>query len=62
MIREMTMYQAVCDGCGCVLKSSVTGRNVIFEDKEWLRAYCSERDWLEIEGKLYCPDCYEYNE
>lgn len=62
MIREVTMYQAVCDGCGGLLKNSLTKRTIVFEDEEWLRATCSEFDWREINGKLYCPDCYEYDE
>lgn len=42
MICEMTMYQAVCDGCGGLLKNSLTKRTIVFEDEEWLRATCSE--------------------
>ena len=62
MIREVTMYQAVCDRCGGLFKNSLTSRAIVFEDEEWLRATCSELDWREIDGKLYCPDCYEYDE
>ena len=62
MIREVTTYQAVCDGCGGSLKNSLTRRTIVFEDEEWLRATCSELDWREINGKLYCPNCYEYDE
>lgn len=62
MICEMTMYQAVCDGCGSLLKNSLTKRTIVFEDEEWLRATCSELGWREIGGKFYCPDCYEYDE
>lgn len=62
MICEMTMYQAVCDGCGGLLKNSLTKRTIVFEDEEWLRATCSELGWREIGGKFYCPNCYEYDE
>lgn len=62
MICEVPMYQAVCDGCRASLKNSLTKRTIVFEDEEWLRATCSELDWREIGGKLYCPDCYEYDE
>ena len=62
MICEMTMYQAVCDGCGGLLKNSLTKRTIVFEVEEWLRATCSELGWREIGGKFYCPDCYEYVE
>lgn len=61
MIREVTMYEAVCDRCG---KSHINEN----------MGYCAwvdgcgavedayEAGWTEIDGKLYCPDCYEYNE
>ena len=56
MIREVTMYQAVCDWCG--LESDGAWRTAelaISEVTNW-------DDWREIGGKLYCPDCYEYDE
>ena len=56
MIREVTMYQAVCDGCG--LESDGAWRTAEL-------AVCESvdmDDWREIDGKLYCPDCYEYDE
>lgn len=61
MIREVTMYQAVCDGCG---KSHV---NENMGCCAWVDG-CSaiedayEAGWDEIGGKLYCPDCVEYDE
>lgn len=62
MIRKLTMYQAVCDRCGSIFMNGKSGSPIAFEDEEWLRAYCSERDWQEIDGKLYCPNCVEYDE
>lgn len=53
MIREVTMYQAVCDGCG-----RKTGR---YNSMEKLNANGDYWAWVEIDGKLYCPDCYEYD-
>lgn len=54
MILEVTMYQAVCDGCG---------------EEDWafstaslsVRHAKSRLQWKEVGGKLYCPDCYEYD-
>ena len=55
MIREVTMYQAVCDGCGKWKLPCKTKR------KSMLIATLFN-GWKEINGKLYCPDCYEYDE
>ena len=54
MIREVTMYQAVCDGCGkwrLPCKTKGKAMNIAL----W-------KGWKEIDGKLYCPACYEYDE
>ncbi len=56
MIREVTMYQAVCDRCGEI--SEQIGYN---EEDAADKASFYEQ-WEEIDGKLYCPDCYEYDE
>lgn len=56
MIREVTMYEAVCDMFG------------IESNEAWITAELAISevtnldDWREIGGKLYCPDCYEYDE
>ena len=54
MIREVTTYQAVCDRCG-----RKTGK---YNSMEKLNANGDFWAWVEIDGKLYCPDCYEYDE
>ena len=56
MIREVTMYQAVCDGCGEHASQVANDvRTAIF-------SAINNEGWEEIDGKLYCPDCYEYDE
>lgn len=56
MIQKVKMYQAVCDGCGyefyetCPTENDAIDGVVFFEN------------WQEINGKLYCPDCVEWNE
>ena len=56
MIQKVEMYQAVCDGCGkcdeAVLKDPYEVKLIAIR---W-------REWEEIDGKLYCPDCVEYDE
>lgn len=55
MIHKLTMYQAVCDGCGRNA-SQVT-------DDAMGSVFSAMRNdgWREMDGKLYCPDCYEYD-
>ena len=55
MIREVTMYQAVCDGCGKWRLPCKTKEKAIRLATVW-------KGWKEIDGILYCPDCYEYDE
>ena len=55
MIRKVTMYQAVCDGCGKWKPPCKTKGRAMF-----IASVC--KGWQEIDGKLYCPDCYEYDE
>ena len=55
------MYQAVCDGCG---KPYVNEELGYFA---WIGAGNAMEEafiagWEEIDGKLYCPCCVEYDE
>ena len=55
MIQEVTMYQAVCEGCGA--------KCLAFNDTAVAKKYALQRrEWTEIKGKLYCPDCVEFDE
>ena len=55
MIREVTMYQAVCDGCG-------KKNNWVWGTPEKaLFAAIATDDWRIIGDKLYCPDCVEWD-
>ena len=54
MICEVTMYQAVCDGCGRKTGKYNSMKKLNAKGGCWL--------WVEIDGKLYCPDCVEYDE
>jgi hypothetical protein len=61
MIREVNMYQCVCDGCG---KSHVDEFNgyVAWTDGSYARESANDDSWINIDGKDYCPDCYEFDE
>ena len=56
MIREVTCYTAVCDVCGKE-NNWVWGN----PDKA-LDVALTMDEWHVIDGRLYCPDCYEYDE
>lgn len=56
MYRPITMYQIVCDKCGVVFGGTETCSS-LFSNKEVDIGDYS--DWEEIDGKHYCPDCYE---
>lgn len=56
MYRPITMYQIVCDRCGGVFGGTDTC-SALFSNKEVDIGDYS--DWEMIDGKHYCPDCYE---
>ena len=57
MIQKVTMYQAFCDSCG---ERNPTRR--LFLNEFILRNELERNKWKVIDGYLYCPDCYEYDE
>lgn len=61
MICEVTMYQPVCDGCGKGYVNESLGYCAL-TDPDYAMMNCEEAGWQEIDGKLYCPECYEYDE
>ena len=60
MIREVKMFQAVCDRCGrpCVK----TGGIMAWTNRESARIVAWESGWIIVNHETYCPDCYEYDE
>lgn len=62
MIREVTMYQAVCDGCGKAFRYEDEDKYpAIFDSPKQIQLALSSTDWLMDCDRLYCPDCYEYD-
>ncbi len=59
MIRKVEMYQAVCDNCGkaCINEDICAWSEDSQAIEDALYMY-----WKIIDDKLYCPDCYEYDE
>ncbi len=61
MIEKVEMYQAVCDRCGKSYYDEFNGF-VAWSDESTARNAATENGWSEMNGKLYCPDCMEYDE
>lgn len=57
IIEEAPTYR--CDGCGEQYVDP-DGRIGIVGGDIWEKAY-EMGDWEEIDGKHYCPDCYEFD-
>ena len=61
MIRPVTLYEGICDGCGKRLEYD-GGAITAWADELTVSEFMQDRGWLEIKGKHYCPDCYVYDE
>ena len=77
MMREVTMYEAVCDGCGKVLESDIdSDYDAVFTSESEALGAAFDCDWIvspddaitfnkryEVndEYKLYCPDCVDWD-
>lgn len=59
MIKQVTMHSVVCDRCG---KTFEADDIIAWTDECSAREYALDSEWKEIDGKHYCPDCYEYDE
>ena len=63
MIQKVTMYQAVCDGCGLKLRHPHWGLVLLpTSSYDMFESRLKNEAWREIDGKLYCPGCVEWDE
>ncbi len=60
MIKEFKCFTLLCDNCGADVNEDTEFSG--YEDIEHSRDIASESDWIEHEGKHYCPDCYSFND
>lgn len=61
MITKHIMYGVKCDRCGAQFEDSDTDYTAWADENDaWESA--SNEDWIEIDGKHYCPCCYTENE
>lgn len=61
MIQEVKMYSIKCDRCGEDFIDPETGFDA-YADECSAREAALNSNWAEIDGKHYCPNCYQYNE
>ena len=59
MIKEVTYYDIICDRCG---KSLIDESETCYPDKDSALMVAEQSEWLTIDGKHYCRDCYELDE
>lgn len=59
MIKQVTYYDIICDRCG---NSLVDESEIIYPDKDSALMVAEQSEWNTIDGKHYCPDCYEFDE
>jgi hypothetical protein len=57
MIREVTMYQAVCDECCKGHEEGTEGEICAWTDPEGAIETALASDWRESDGFLICPRC-----
>lgn len=60
MIKPITVYTVICDGCGddALKDARIDG----YKNKEHVDTVAKFYNWIEIAGMHYCPKCYVRNE
>ncbi len=60
MIKKVTNYTVICDSC----KADALEHDeyVSWNDDSFAESCALENDYIEHEGKHYCPKCYEYDD
>ena len=59
MIKQVIYYDIICDRCG---KSFSEESEMCYTDKDSALMVAEQSEWIDINGKHYCPDCYELDE
>lgn len=59
MIRKVEMYQALCDNCG---KACINEDICAWSEESQAIEDALYMDWQIIGDRLYCPDCFEYDD
>lgn len=60
MIKEITIYTVVCDGCGKDVNEHADYSG--WDNKDFTESIAKESDWIKEDDNHFCPDCYEYDD
>lgn len=58
MIVEELFCNIKCDCCGEILDNALW---LPKGQKEFLDTFLKGSNWIEVDGKHYCPNCYSYD-
>ena len=61
MISEVKAYILECDNCKVLYEDNCDSFS-IWNDESVAIESAIDEDWIEYEGKHYCPDCYTEGE
>ena len=59
MKAAVTLYTLICDSCN---KDLLDGTDFSCLDEQWLGCEMSEHNWIELDKKHYCTDCWKWDE
>ena len=60
MIKEVRAYSLFCDNCNEIYIDNCNDYSIWLDESIAIEDAMSE-DWIEHEGKHYCPDCYKFD-
>ena len=60
MFLRFTAIVVKCDCCGKYYDEDIGVAHWFRSEQDAVEASVDD-GWAEIDGKLYCPDCYQYN-
>ena len=61
MIKEVKSYSLICDNCNEIYIENCNDYSIWLDESTAIEDAMNE-DWIENEGKHYCPNCYELDD
>jgi len=60
MIKSVEMFTCICDNCGLDIGS--LQEYSCWNDKHYAKDNAMDSEWIEENGKIYCPSCYSISD